>query len=296
MKKTIIAASIAALVAAPAAFADLKVSGQINIELENKDGTSDTFMDENADIVFSGSEDLGNGMKAFFKIATSPDGSGASLGEDDRFVGLSGDFGSIKFGRYETMMTSHGTDMANSLASTEVLSVEAQPVDSSNTRGNEGVNYTSPSFNGITVSVGGWISGTGENYSSTNTSEFDETEAMVQYSNNGLTVRYVSRNSDTATEDSSVIGATYTMGDLTVGLTDLSSDDTSEEATIVGAKYKMGNNTLGAAYVADHNTAANDGDYIVTAKHSLSKSTTVWVGFEDKANVDTTSIGLQHKF
>jgi len=295
MKKTIVAAAIAAAVAAPAAFADLTVSGQINIEIENKDGEGDLIMDENADIVFAGSEDLGNGMKAFFKIASSPDGGAEGIGSDDRFVGISGDFGSIKFGRYETMITSHGNDMANGLASTEILSVEAQPTVSSNTRGNEGVNYTSPNFNGVTVAVGAWMNGIAEDTANTN-KDWDSTEAMVQYANNGLTVRYVTRNSDEATEDSSVIGANYTMGDLTLGVTDLSSDDSTEEATIVGAKYTMGANTFAAAYVADHKTAANEGDYILTAKHSLSKSTTIWVGMEDAAGVDTTSVGLQHKF
>ena len=60
MKKTIIAASIAAVVAAPAAFADVKISGQINQEFFQTDADGytdvtdkDLASDRNTDIVVS---------------------------------------------------------------------------------------------------------------------------------------------------------------------------------------------------------------------------------------------------
>jgi len=301
MKKTLVAASIAALVAAPAAFADLKISGQINAVIVDTDG-ADTSMDENSDIVFSGSEDLGNGMKAFFKIASSPDltadddaaGSGL-LGEDDRLIGLSGDFGTIELGRFEQLITAKGTDMANSLASGEVITVEAQPTGTGK-RGDQMIRYTSPNFNGITVAVGAMMDGV-DGDTAVATDDFDQTEFMVQYSNAGLTVRYVSDNPAAANQDSSVIGVTYTMGDLTVGITDVDTDIANEDATIVAAKYTMGANTFGAAYVASHGTTATEGDYILKATHALSKSTNVWVGFDNDDNgADKTVVGVQHKF
>jgi len=300
MKKTIIAAAVAAAVAAPAAFAEVSISGQINAMVEFND-TGDNSMDENSDVVFSGSEDLGNGMKAFFKIATSPDNAtagattGAQFGEDDRYIGLSGDFGTVMLGRYEQLITSHGTDMANGLASFENLSVE-QTSDGGN-RGNEGIRYTSPNFNGITVAVGGFMNGTDGEADNT-TKDMDTTEAMIQYSNAGLTVRYVDHSSDVAGDDADVLGVSYAMGDLTVAVTKLDSSTNSEDATIVGASYTMGANKIAAAYVYDHKTTATEGDYVITAKHSLSKSTTVGIGHEgdDTGSNSSTGVFVQHKF
>jgi len=40
MKKTIIAAAVASVVAAPAAFADVSISGNVNMELQDKDATT----------------------------------------------------------------------------------------------------------------------------------------------------------------------------------------------------------------------------------------------------------------
>ena len=62
MKKTIIAASVAALVAAPAAFADVKIGGNVIQEFISDDatGNSDNGLTSAAavDLVFSVSEDL----------------------------------------------------------------------------------------------------------------------------------------------------------------------------------------------------------------------------------------------
>jgi predicted porin len=295
MKKTIIASAIAAVVAAPAAFADLKISGQANMEMNDTQG-SDLYMDFNSDIVFSGSEDLGNGLKASFKIATSPDHetAGASLGEDDRYIQLSGDFGTVTFGRYEQLVSAKGTDMANSLASSEVITVEEKPTGTG-LRGTQGIRYTSPNFNGVTVEVGTFLDGVDSDTATSD--DFDQTEFMVQYSNAGLTVRYISDNPAAANQDTSVIGATYKMGDLTVGITDVNTDIAGKDATIVGAQYTMGANTFGAAYVASHGTTATEGDYILKATHALSKSTNVWVGFDNDDNgADKTVVGVQHKF
>jgi predicted porin len=69
MKKTIIASAIAAAVAAPAAFADVKISGMVAYEQSTKDdaGVSTDAGNVYTDLVFTGSEDLGNGLKAGFK-------------------------------------------------------------------------------------------------------------------------------------------------------------------------------------------------------------------------------------
>jgi len=301
MKKTIIASAIAAVVAAPAAFADVKISGQITAEYKDASG-ADAELVEASDIVISGSEDLGNGMKVSFKLAASPDNmyagqaaAGGAIGEDDRFIAVSGDFGTIQLGRYEQLVSANGSDIANGLASSEVISVEEKT--GLGQRGNQGVRYTSPNFNGVTVAVGGFMDGFDGD--TANSTDFDVTETMVSYSNAGLTVSYTSENNDIDSLDTDVIGVKYTMGDITVALTDLDSSTAANDATIVGAKYTSGNNSIAAAYVASHGTAANEGDFILKATHNMSKSTSVWVGMESDDSADTNdfvSVGVKHAF
>jgi predicted porin len=295
MKKTIIASAIAAVVAAPAAFADIKITGQVTTEIKSVENAADVDMTEAADLFIAGSEDLGNGMKAFFKMGTSPDGAGGSLAEDDRYLGVSGDFGTVMAGRFEALDSQKGTDMANSLASSEVLSIENKPTGTGQ-RGNKGIRYTSPNFNGITVEVEGFMDGDDYN-SASNTDDFDSTGFMVQYANAGLTVRYVSTSDDTANSDVKVLGASYKMGDITVAITDVDSDTSSEDSTTIGAKYTMGANSIGAAFTASSGTAAEEGDFIIKGTHALSKQTSVWVGFQnDDDSNDTTVVGVKHAF
>jgi predicted porin len=127
MKKTIVAAAIAAAVAAPAAFADVSISGQINVEFYKSDAAVDSTaaddlaFDRTTDLVFKASEDLGNGMKAFATISLIDDtgSSSASNGNiglassSTNIVGLSGDFGTITFGKQEMWTESAAAAMAN---------------------------------------------------------------------------------------------------------------------------------------------------------------------------------------
>jgi len=300
MKKTIVAAAVAAVIAAPAAFADIKISGQITAEMNDTSG-SDLALVEATDIVISGSEDLGNGMKVSFKMAGSPDAMTAgqstaagAIGEDDRFVTLSGDFGSVQLGRYEQLVSADGSDVANSLSSSEVLSVEEKT--NAGARGNQGVRYSSPSFNGVTVKVGGMMDA--KDSSTDTTKDFGSSEYQIKYSNAGLMVSYTSESDDVNAKDTDVIAVKYTMGDITVAVTDYDTTGTTTDATIVGAKYTMGNNSIAGAYVTSHGTVANEGDFILKATHAMSKSTSAWVGYEndDSSSNDTVVVGLKHAF
>ena len=74
MKKTQVALAALALVASTAAMADgVKVSGQMDVGVGHTTGVG-SYMDQgawadNSNITFSGSEDMGSGMKAFFTLA-----------------------------------------------------------------------------------------------------------------------------------------------------------------------------------------------------------------------------------
>jgi predicted porin len=303
MKKTIIATAVAAAVAAPAAFADVKIGGMVNPEWVAGDTTDELRVQ--TDMVLSGSEDLGNGMKASFKFHTfvdttdaDVDGTAASTAVDavaaidgdtqanqttaDLSVALSGDFGKISVGRQEGFAEGKGDAFYNIDAAHEV---DLEPGNSAYTRKNGSIQYTSPSFNGLTVAA--------------NTVELDgnsdaQTEFMISYSNAGLKVFAINSDNGTAADDYQMIGASYKMGDLELRAS--MAEDGTEDTDFFGAKYKMGNNTF-AVGMTDNTTSTNDA-VIYSASHSMSKNVSVYITHldEDVNTADTTVIGLRQKF
>jgi predicted porin len=113
MKKNIIALAIASAVAAPVAFADAPtVYGKVNMALQQTDAdvagvavqNDGTTVDDVASrLGIKGSEDLGNGLKAIYKIEFSvPVGSSSTIGNRNQYVGLAGGFGTVLMGRHDT--------------------------------------------------------------------------------------------------------------------------------------------------------------------------------------------------
>ena len=112
MKKNVIALAVAAAMAAPAAMAEVKVSGQLQAELISLSGdrvTEGLYVGDAQEngvegsgnfgaINFSAAEDLGGGMKAITKYGMNVDVDGRGITQRDAYVGLSGGFGTILAG------------------------------------------------------------------------------------------------------------------------------------------------------------------------------------------------------
>ena len=319
MKKTIIAAAVAASVAAPAAFADVSISGMVNPEFIDKDGTGASngwnASSINTDLVFKASEDLGNGMKATAKIHYFADttdqamnnGSGntESQATADLSLTVSGDFGSVVTGRFEpasegvidafvNVDASHDLDLENSL--------EGQIG-----RSNNGLAYMSPSMNGLSVGVGVFA---GASSVVADDSFSGAQEVFVKYSNGPLMVMANQTTVDgTGTaavatvsdveKTISAVAASYKMGDLelrAMSRTYEANGSTDKDSKFFGAKYTMGANTF-AVGMLDNDTAATDAE-IYSVSHALSKNTSVYVTMlnADAANGDKTAFGVVQKF
>jgi predicted porin len=310
MKKTIIAAAVAAAVSAPAAFADVKVSGMVAFETQDNDAvTTGQEALTYTDLVFSGSEDLGNGMKASFKYHLYNDqavtgGSGDAVA--DTTVGLSGDFGSIRAGRFELANMAMFEGYVN-VANTNTHNLEDSLGDTGGRDNGAGIEYVSPSFNGLTVKLGTQMTAKQADDSTASTKDLDITDVTVMYSNGPLSVAAGQYNYADATNDMEVtnIAATYKMGDFTVQVMnrDVKNDTGSTAAasdgdsTTYGVAYAMGNNSIGIA-TRDSDVSGDDGDVLVKLTHSMSKSTELYLQHraDDENNKDATLIGLSHKF
>lgn len=124
MKKTLIAASIAAL-AATSANAAVKLYesetgsfssyGKIQLELENYDGEN-TIQNQGSRLGFSGDTKLDNGMTAFtnFEFRFQPGlENDTEMNVRNSYLGVKGDFGSIKAGNIDSIVYSMVTEQAD---------------------------------------------------------------------------------------------------------------------------------------------------------------------------------------
>ena len=121
MKKTLIATAVAAVVAAPAAMADVTIGGQLQTEIVNASGDgvggngeglymSDGWTGGNpnsnnaSSFWVKGNHDIGNGLTGLVKLKLNPQfGDNVSkIGAHDAFIGLKGGFGTVLLGKLST--------------------------------------------------------------------------------------------------------------------------------------------------------------------------------------------------
>jgi predicted porin len=187
MKKTLIA--LAAVAVTSTAMAQVTISGKLTFDaMENSKtttqvgtaaattSTTDSTGAQNglttSEFQVSGKEDLGSGITASFQVNSGMAGTG--IGDRDTYLNLAGDFGSVRVGRF-IPAASYGYYGYSGAATTQVGSVynigtagSSSRIDTTgvlNTAGtfernSNQLQYSSPSFNGLTFNV---------NYGSTST-------------------------------------------------------------------------------------------------------------------------------
>jgi len=278
MNKKIVALAVAAAFAIPAAAsAQVTLFGQFKYEVGaiqanvfeevetgviGEDGvpvTERQIVDDERNAVHStlgtrigirGSEDLGGGLTAIFRFQGSPGGVNQSLGSsswdfnEENWVGLQGAFGTIQLGRSDTAFKKGQTRFR--VFPDSLADQTTRPASFGRA---EGVHYSSPSFNGVTVNA------TVE----PNGNEFDSYWALgVNYVAGPLFVGaavesaedtglYQGGGKDIVPDNTNwQIGANYTWNDLTVGVLYQDIDDISEWVTLP-VTYQLGNVQLRAA-------------------------------------------------
>lgn len=288
MKKTIIAAAIATVVAAPA-MADVKIGGKV--EQFQTQGEDDVWTPgSDVRITLSGSEDLGNGMTASFKVDSYVQNGTGYDGSLDQKVALSGGFGTVVAGRFE--------DFSESAGMAKVDMFMGNGVETSGQlagRTNGGLAYVSPAMNGLTVGVGG--------YTGVSDVEdgFDATDIALMYSNGPIAVS-LSNEDISGGSDTTVIAVSYAAGDLKIAAAhaDTDYDGATADTTdvMVAASYSMGNNKLVLGWNDNETEGAGANNTVVELVHSMSKRTSVYLNVKssDTAGDDATQVGIQHTF
>lgn len=320
MKKTLVA--VAAMAAVTGAMADVTLSGNIdenwmssklNSTVKTTDivgsgygngALGDTFL------TIAGSEDLGGGMKASFKLEPrlDPNASAYTMANRESWVGVSGGFGAVQIGTtYSPMfnLVAAGTDVggvSNMIGSNYVLAGTA-----SIGQGNSSINYTLPSIApGLSAQLG-IIKGGANSLSTTAAGAGDGQGFALNYATGGLTIgygtqinkntalnRYSPTGAATATATTvqaaavgvsmkqSATGLTYDLGmaKLTYLSAKASLSGDSVKTDQFGISIPVGSITL--AYM-NGNQTNNDGGTVtkqkssqMQAKYSLSKRTTAY--------------------
>ncbi len=112
-KRALIAAAVTAAVTAPAAFADVTISGYAEMDLIGRtnnataDGTGDTSrygVESDLMVSFDGKDKWDNGLSTIWRVSQKPGGGIYSLGQQkwggrEAFIGFAGDNWSVKSGR-----------------------------------------------------------------------------------------------------------------------------------------------------------------------------------------------------
>jgi len=274
MKKTIIAAAIAASVAAPAAFAEVSISGKVLGEInDGKFGTDDST------IKLSGKEDMGNGMSASFvyegKLSFDNESGGVlTAGGKQKAVMIGNDTVTVAAGflygptksLYGFSKTAIGEDVATDNSNLLLEGTEASA---------DGIAVMFNLGNGWKATVAAV-----EAADSAQVAAGDQTgpnaaeaEALVGAV---ATVTDVVKAASAAVDNNNTLGEhklygiTGAVGSINVGLAyqDLLGDDNN--TTSVAANTKIGDITLGAIY-QDREDGANA--YIVSAAASMGANT-----------------------
>lgn len=342
MKKNVIALAIASAIAAPVAMADAPtVYGKVNVAIDSLSGgdNADEGMrttDRDSRIGVKGSEDLGNGLKAVYKMEFGVkvgdafttkinDGDKAASGFSGRnaYIGLAGGFGTVLMGRHDSpLKMSQPKDLFGDSTYADIgkdtmhgdLGINGKAGEN---RFDNVVAYVSPEFAGVKLIAAGVGAENGtEDATLANAYSLALTYGSTK---KGL---YLAAAMDSADEEISGanqewthtrFSAQYKTGGLTVnGIYqnfDADQDDAGEGSNIqVSAGYKMGNLMPKVKYATTNfeTDGMDDGSaFGLGLDYSFGKKTTGYVEYvssdEDmnggaENDVTAISVGMVHKF
>ncbi len=258
-------------------------------------------------IKFSGTEDLGGGLKAIFMLEQnfdSTDGSNGAYATGEVFAGLSGGFGTLRLGAANSPTL--GVQAGRTPFGTKAGSGYNSTSGAANTRNDDSIFYTSPTMGGFSIGIA-----------------------------QALKVAAVAPAA--ATNAKNDIALNYAAGPLVVGLSSVTQKGALAQTNLM-AQYNLGVARLYAGYVSEDNKAGaatskktgtnfavaapmgaltlmanvaswdvdggTAGDRDITAvgvKYDLSKRTSTYARMvtdkiEGGNKVQTTLVGLQHNF
>jgi predicted porin len=266
-----------------------------------------------------GSEDLGGGMKAVYKMEFSVDIADAgTLGGRNQYVGISGGMGTVLLGRHDTptKMVQGKFDVFNDTVADMVNDQDGRtaPAAGANTgiegdiRQTSAIVYYSPKMGGMQM-VALLTPGEedGSNPANENTGIADGFSVSFTYEAGPLYVGLGVDGGDVL-DDQTRLVATYGMDALTVGflynVTDTQASTVDEDETGMGLSvaFKMGDNAIKFQYIDVTDNAGIDGadESTMTLGYdaNLSARTTAYALYRafDELDANNFAVGIKHSF
>jgi predicted porin len=293
------------------------------------DGKDTNFRCTTCSLGFKGSEDLGNGLQAVFKLDFQFDmfnrNSGNAITDRDQYMGLAGNFGQVVFGTMSTVYKSTGAMLDpgyRTVAQMRDVGIQSAlhsgAGEEGQGRADNSMRYDSPDWNGLKASF-------------TYTLDSDETDGEddnpysvgAQYTNGGILVFADYITNDQGGDDSAwKVGGKFSMDNFAVfgqyekdnglisfvnGFQGAISDGYVDPATrndnvdgadlwMLGGSFTMGNNTIYGAYSKADDASGGDFDintewnaWEIVGIHSMSKQTLVYGGYIAMSPDDNSS-------
>ena len=332
MKKNILTLAVAAglIASAGVASADPTLYGRVHLALEtssdgNTTGTSgvaeDTDMNSRKSVIgVKGTEDLGGGLKAFYKLEWEVDpadsgtgGKGKNLDGRDQFAGLKGGWGKVLFGTASTNYKQMGGKVdpfwhhaAEGRGYTNTMSF------AHGSKGNTGqgrqenmLQYTTPKMAGIELVVNYTLSG--KDGTATTTDTGDEVLGVGgRWSNKAFLVfiDYIDPSQGgsgaigspaAGLQDESLIkiGGKWTAKQFWLSAQyEAAEDQTGGDYMFVGGNFDINKNNAIMATIGQHTDLSTG--YAIGYTHSMSKQTKVYIDYSALSDdLDDTPAGYE---
>lgn len=249
-------------------------------------------------IGFRGTEDLGGGLKANFNLESGGlrlvDGGPGLDFSRDAWVGLSGNFGSTRFGRTSSLGTQgHARFDLNGISTSSAMdNAGISPVTwYGSSRRSAQLQYATPNMSGFDAGVSLVLAGNNEDQSSV--------QVRANYGSGPLAVGYVAETKRVAgNRTAQALAGSYDFGvaKVVAGYV-VRETEAAGKGVYVGAVAPIGAAVkVGAQHARNTETDVNATELF--ANYALSKRTSFYVDYVKRSGDDRTSygIGLLHTF
>jgi predicted porin len=249
-------------------------------------GDGDTrFVCTTWSIGFKGSEDLGNGLKAIFKLDFQFDMNDVGgIIDRDQWLGLAGRFGSIKVGSISTTYKSTGAMLDpgyRTIAQMRDVGIQSALHSGAGSdgqgRAENTARYDSPSWNGLKFAATYTLVPDKNPNNNGQVADNNGYSAGLSYENGGILVfaNYLTNSAD-GDSDAYKAGGKYTFNNFAIfgqyekdgglitdrynGTLGADSDGDGADQWMLGGSYDFGNNMVYLAYGKGSGTDATTGD------------------------------------
>lgn len=311
IKLSLVAAAVCSMFAVPALAADVEIYGRAHLSVDSLDNGVDsgTNVSSNSSrLGFRAKTEIDGGLEAFVQVEQNirfDEGAG-NWASRDTFVGVRGDFGTVRLGQFDTplkvvrgkvdMFGDRVGDIRNLTRTSTSGGTNANIGNVFDERYKNGVHYQTPKFGNFVFDV----HYTPHNNTGATADNVQESYSMaLSYEVKGFyaAIAYETFEGQNDLDPNALrLGAYYDItSDFRVsGMFQSASDVPGGDRNVygLGASYKMGDYTLRSQYyVADDNDTADSGAsmLVVGADRRIGKDLTLYVAYGITSNDDAAA-------